>query len=111
MMRGKARGPPQRQKVAAATREGGAPGYRSGFDFEHAVQGNARPVLDVATNLDPVYDAAFHQVFESPGKMLGADAIHGGAQAAVFFERDDLLALRGETLREPVDQVNLGTDG
>ena len=44
-------------------------------------------------------------------QVLRADAVHGRAQAAVVFERDDLLALGGEPPGQPVHEVNLGADG
>ena len=43
-------------------------------------------------HLDAIDDAAFDQVFERPGQVLRADAVHRGAEAAGIVERDDALA-------------------
>src|ERR1017187_745981 len=68
-------------------------------------------MLDAGAHLDAVDDAAFHQVFKSPSKMLRTYAVHGGAEAASVVESDDLFAFRGEAAGEAGDQVNLGSDG
>ncbi len=61
--------------------------------------------------LDAVDHAAFDEVFESPGEVLGADAVHGGAEAAVVIEADNALVLIGEAVGHAIDEMNLSADG
>jgi len=68
-------------------------------------------MLDAPFDLDLVDDAALDEVFQRPGQMLRADAIHGCAEAAGVIQRDDLFALRGKALGEAVDEMDFGTDG
>src|ERR1035437_4185043 len=50
--------------------------------FQHPVQCNPRPMLHAGSDLDAVDHAALHQIFQNPGQVLRADAIHRRAQAA-----------------------------
>src|ERR1035441_9011359 len=43
--------------------------------------------------------------------MLGADAVHGGAEGAVVIEGQDALALRSKALGQPIHEVDLSADG
>jgi len=45
-----------------------------------------------------------------PTQDAAADPIHGRAQAAMIVERDNAFVFSGETLGQPIDQVNLGAD-
>src|ERR1700733_16149989 len=85
--------------------------FKGCLKFQHAIKRDFSPVLDGGADLNAVDYAAFNQVFESPGKVLRADAVHGGAQAARVVEGDYALAFIGEAAGQAVDQVNLGADG
>src|ERR1039458_3014761 len=79
--------------------------------FQHAVQRDFGPALDAGTDLYAVDDAALDQVFQSPGQVVGTDAVHGGAEAAGVVQRDDLFTFGGKALGHAVDEVNLRADG
>ena len=64
--------------------------------FQHPVKSHARPALDAGADLDAVDDAALDQVFKHPGQVVGADAVHGGAEASGVVQGDDALALGGK---------------
>src|SRR5215475_7682030 len=81
------------------------------LDFEHAIQRYARPAFYAGTHLDAIHYAPLDEVLKGPGKMLRADAVHRGAQAAGRVESDDLFALRSKPPRQPVDEMNLSADG
>ena len=74
------------------------------LDFQHSVEGDAGPVFDGLFHLDLVDDAAFDEVFEGPGEVLRADAIHGGAEAPGIIQGDDLFALFCKSFGEAVHQ-------
>ena len=80
-------------------------------NFQHPVQRNFSPVLDAGTDLDAVDDAALDQVFQNPGQVMRADAVHGGAQAASVVESDDALVLACKAAGHAVDEVNFSADG
>ena len=79
--------------------------------FQHAVEGDACPTLDGGFDLDAVDDAAFDEVFKSPGEVVGADAVHSRTEAAGVVEGDDALALSREALGHAVDEMNFSPDG
>src|SRR5271154_326121 len=78
--------------------------------LKHPVQRNASPVLHVLAHLDAVDDSALNQVFERPGEVLRADAIHSSAETASVVEGDDFPALWREFLCQAIHQVNLRSD-
>ena len=80
-------------------------------NLQHAVEGYFCPALDAGADLDAVDYAAFYKVFECPGEVLGADAVHGGAEAAMVVEGDDLFAALDKLAGEAVDEMNLSADG
>ena len=79
-------------------------------NLQHSVECHARPAFYAGSHLDLVDDAALNQVFEGPGEVLRADAIHRGAEAAGIIQRNDLLALGRELLAHAVDQVDFGAN-
>ena len=56
--------------------------FATSADLQHPIQCHPRPVFHVAADLDLVHYAAVDQVLKRPRQMLGADAVHGGAEAA-----------------------------
>src|SRR6266498_2860658 len=81
------------------------------LNFQHPIQGHARPVLHVVADLDSIHDVAVHKAFQRPAEVLRRDAEHGRAQAARVVEGNDFLPFRGELLAHAVHEMDLSADG
>src|SRR6185369_12548982 len=77
---------------------------------QHSVESDLRPALLIVGDRDAVVHAAFGQLFKNPKQVVWRHAKHRRAETTKLIERHD-TALGCNVLREPVDEVHLGTNG
>ncbi len=77
-------------------------------DSEHSLERDQRPLCNVLSNNNLIYDRLVHQIFQAPAHVGQVDAVHCSAHANQGRQKVNLLLWM--LFLQAIDEVELGTN-